>query len=372
MKKESFLLELQVLKEIAEILNEGTDLHSTLNCALAKLVQVTGLDTGWIFLIDKNRDYELVASHELPPALLNEEAKPMCNGDCWCVDKYNTGRLNKASNIMECKRLEDSIIHKWGETNGVTHHATVPLQAGEESFGLLNVAASNKLKFNQEELNLLGAVALQIGTAIKRIQLTEKVKEFELIQERNRLAKDLHDSVSQLLFSINVTAKAGANVSDNVKIKDTFNHIQQIAQEAQAEMKALIWQLRPQGIEKGIVSALINYGEMLGLKVISNVKGTTILPSKVEETLWRVGQEAFNNCRKHSGQNTIYLQLSISTKKVKMTIRDQGVGFICPKDVQIPTLGLKSMKERVESLKGSFLVESNLNKGTKITTNIPF
>nr|WP_088069937.1 GAF domain-containing sensor histidine kinase [Gottfriedia luciferensis] len=372
MKKEPFLLELQVLKEIAEILNEGTDLNSTLNCALAKLIQVTGLDTGWIFLIDKNGNFDLAASHELPPALMNKEAKPMHCGDCWCVDKYNTGRLNKASNIMECKRLEDSIIHNWGETNNVTHHATVPLQAGEESFGLLNVAASNKLKFDQEELNLLGAVALQIGTAIKRIQLTEKVKEIEVIQERNRLAKDLHDSVSQLLFSINVTAKAGMNVSDNQKVKDTFNQIQQIAQEAQAEMKALIWQLRPQGIEKGIVGALINYGEMLGLNVHSSVKGTSILPAKIEETLWRVGQEAFNNCRKHSGQNNIYIQLTISTKKVKMTIRDNGIGFVCPKDVQIPTLGLKSMKERVESIKGSFLVESELNKGTKITTSIPF
>ena len=60
MKKESFLLELQVLKEIAEILNEGTDLYSTLNCALAKLVQVTGLDTGWIFLIDKNGDFSAI------------------------------------------------------------------------------------------------------------------------------------------------------------------------------------------------------------------------------------------------------------------------------------------------------------------------
>jgi len=372
MKKESFLLELQVLKEIAEILNEGTDLYSTLNCALAKLIQVTGLDTGWIFLIDKNGNYELVASHELPPALTNEEIKPMCNGDCWCVSKYVQGRLNKASNIMECKRLEDSIIHKWGETNGVTHHATVPLQAGEESFGLLNVAASNKLQFEQEELNLLGAVALQIGTAIKRIQLTERVKEIEVIQERNRLAKDLHDSVSQLLFSINVTAKAGMNVSENQNIKDTFNHIQQIAQEAQAEMKALIWQLRPQGIEKGIVSALISYGEMLGLNVHRNVKGITVLPAKIEETLWRVGQEAFNNCRKHSGQTDIYLQLSSNSKNVKMIIQDKGVGFNCPSNVVIPTLGLKSMRERVESLKGSFKVDSELNKGTKITMNIPF
>lgn len=372
MKRESFLLELQVLKEIAEILNEGTDLHSTLHCALAKLIQVTGLDTGWIFLINNKGEYELVASHHLPPALTNEEIKPMCNGDCWCVNKYVQGRLNKASNIMECKRLEDSILNNWGETNGVTHHATVPLQAGEESFGLLNVAAANKTNFNQEELNLLGAVALQIGTAIKRIQLTERVKEIQVIEERNRLAKDLHDSVSQLLFSINVTAKAGINVSEDTRVKDTFKHIQQIAQEAQAEMKALIWQLRPQGIEEGLVCALKNYGEMIGLTVHSNVKGVTVLPSKIEETLWRVGQETFNNARKHSGQNEVYLQLSIRENDVTMTVKDNGVGFVCLESVAIPTLGLKSMRERIESINGTFQIDSELGKGTKISMKIPF
>ena len=123
---------------------------------------------------------------------------------------------------MECKRLEDSVIHEWGDTHDITHHATVPLQAGDERFGLLNVAAPHKIHFEQRELDLLGSVALQIGTAIKRIKLTQSQQEVKLIEERNRLAKDLHDSVNQLLFSINVTAKAGSSLAKDVQLKETF------------------------------------------------------------------------------------------------------------------------------------------------------
>ncbi|RBN37107.1 histidine kinase, partial [Priestia megaterium] len=176
-------------------------------------------------------------------------------------------------------------------------------------FGLLNVAAPHKIHFEQRELDLLGSVALQIGTAIKRIKLTQSQQEVKLIEERNRLAKDLHDSVNQLLFSINVTAKAGSSLAKDVQLKETFSLIQETAQHAQVEMKALIWQLRPQGLENGIVSALKSYGQMLGLNVTEQIKGVSVLPAVIEETLWRVGQEAFNNCRKHAGTADVHLNV---------------------------------------------------------------
>ncbi|MBP0724463.1 GAF domain-containing sensor histidine kinase [Bacillus sp. RG28] len=371
MDKQTFLSELKILKEIAEILNHGTDLKMMLNDALAKLLQVTGLGTGWIFFIDKNGNYELLASNHLPPALLNEEFKPMCTGDCWCVDKFIGGRLQKASNIMECKRLEDSILQNWGETWDLTHHATVPLFAGEEQFGLLNVASPHKTHFEQEELDLLSSVALQIGTAIKRILLTQKEQEIKLIEERNRLAKDLHDSVSQLLFSVSLSAKAGMTMSKEVAIKDTFSQIHEIAQNAQAEMKALIWQLHPKGLENGILSALKNYGEMIGLTVQIECNGISSLPSTIEEALWRIGQEAFNNCKKHSNQQNVILQLTIKDNNVKMVIIDYGTGFNSSVKKELPSLGLKNMKERTEKVSGTFSIKSKIGKGTKIEVKIP-
>lgn len=132
MKSQNHLSELVILKEIAETLNNGTDIKLVLNDVLAKLLEITGFATGWIFLLDEHENYELVASVNLPPALLNETHTPMINGNCWCLDRYKDGRLDKAVNIIGCKRLEDAIENQWGETFGLTHHASVPLKSGNE------------------------------------------------------------------------------------------------------------------------------------------------------------------------------------------------------------------------------------------------
>lgn len=187
--------DLLTLKVIAETLNRSNDLHDMLQSVLEKLLDVTGLTTGWIFLVDQKPEYTFVASHNLPPALSRKNKKPMCHGVCFCLSDYWRGRLNEPVNVIECKRLEDAKKYHWGDRCGLTHHATVPLAAGGERFGILNVAAPNKEHFNEQELTLLQSVAYQIGTAVKRIRLSRQQQELTLIEERNRLARDLHDFV---------------------------------------------------------------------------------------------------------------------------------------------------------------------------------
>lgn len=369
---EKHLSELKVLKEIAELLNRGTELQGTLSEVLKKLLSVTGLQTGWIFLIDGSGRFELAAKENLPPVLSEHRNTLMCSGDCWCINRYNNGRLDKATNIIECKRLEIAIEQRLGDTCGLTHHATVPLKAGDEKFGLLNVGSPFKTRFNHEELALLESVALQIGTALKRINLTQKEQEIALTAERNRLAKDLHDSVNQLLFSLSLTARGGMEMTKDTEVKETFGYIQDLAQEALNEMRALIWQLRPRGLEKGIVSALTSYGDMLGLTVNVNVNGVIHLPSTIEEGLWRIGQEALANCKKHSGQANVHLLIKAGQNQISLEIKDNGCGFHYDETKDLPSLGLKSMKDRTESLGGTFQIKSETDKGTIIQVNIPF
>jgi two-component system NarL family sensor kinase len=362
--------ELQTLKTIAETLNEANDLEEMLHTVLKQLMHVTQLECGWIFLIDEKGAYSLVADHELPPALIWENKKPMCEGDCWCLNRYNDGRLERAVNIIECKRLEDAMEEKWGDTKGITHHATVPLRAGDEKFGLLNVASPNKTYFTNEELALLESVAFQIGTAIKRIKLVENEQKLALLAERNRLARDLHDSVNQLLFSLMLTARGAKEMTTDEQMQETLDYIQQLAQEALQEMRSLIWQLRPQGLENGVASALMNYGNMLGLNVEMDIQGVIDLPNDVEECLWRVGQEALNNCKKHAGVSTVSIFIAVKNKQVKMKITDKGCGFNY-RDEEMPSLGLKSMKERIEAMNGTFHIKSAIGKGTTVQTMIP-
>ena len=364
--------EIGILKEIAELLNEGTDTKVVLSGVLKKLLHVTGLQTGWIFLIDENGGYQLAADEALPPALANNHKHRMCQGECWCVNKYNNRKLNKASNIMECKRIEDVLEEKAGETCGLTHHATVPLRAGQERFGILNVGSPNKTHFQKNELALLEAVAYQIGTALKRIKLTLWEQETALVAERNRLARDLHDSVNQLLFSLSLTARAGVEMTQTDEVKQTFSYIQDLAQEALGEMRALIWQLRPQGLENGLVSALRSYADMLGLSIETKVTGAASIPGKVEEALWRIGQEALANCKKHSQTTETILLFHASKDGVEMTIKDAGCGFHYEDNLEIPSLGLKNMKSRTEALNGTFQLKSKPGSGTVIQIHIPF
>ncbi|MFE8703152.1 GAF domain-containing sensor histidine kinase [Cytobacillus sp. FJAT-54145] len=363
--------EVTILKEIAELLNEGTEISQILSEVLKKLLHVTGLQTGWIFLIDEKGNYQLSAKENLPPALSVNYCERMCKGDCWCIDRYNDGRLDKATNIIECKRIEDILEQKLGETNELTHHASVPLRAGSEKFGVLNVGSPNKRIFSTDELALLESIAFQIGTALKRIKLTHQEQENALTAERNRLARDLHDSVNQLLFSLSLTARGGMEMTADEEVRETFSYIQDLAQNALSEMRALIWQLSPRGLENGLVSALNSYGQMLGLKVNSDVKGIICLPCKVAETLWRIGQEALANCKKHSQQSEVSIEVVTAKNLVTMTISDNGCGFYYDEQNELPSLGLKSMKDRTELHNGSFILKSTPGVGTVIQVSIP-
>ncbi|WP_421385398.1 GAF domain-containing sensor histidine kinase [Bacillus salacetis] len=363
---------IHLLKEIAELLNEETELKQMLSCALQVLLNGSDFTTGWIFFIDESGGHSLEAYHNLPTSLADEGCGLLRNGGCWCVNRFRAGKLTKASNIIECQRIEKSIAENRGDTGNIVYHATVPLQSGNESFGLLNVAAPGKTHFHEHELALLESVAFQIGSAIKRIILTKKEQEVALMQERNRLARDLHDSVNQLLFSLTLTARGGTMLSEEQDIKETFSTIQSLAQEALSEMRALIWQLKPHGLENGFSEAVKGYAGMLGMDVIVKVEGVVALPSKIEEALWRIGQEAINNAKKHSGEDIIYFHLKTFPKMVTLYIEDKGCGFHYNPAQKIPSLGIQGMRERVMQLGGNFHLQSEPDDGTKISVEIPY
>ncbi|WP_459503588.1 GAF domain-containing sensor histidine kinase [Bacillus sp. C1] len=361
---------LEALKEIAELLNEATDLQEMLEKVLHTLLQVMNLQTGWIFFIDEKGTYRMLVDRNLPPALTWRGKKPMCEGDCWCVNRFVNGRLEKATNIIECKRIEDAIEYNWGETDEITHHATVPLRAGSERFGLLNVASPRKTYFSEEELALLEAIAFQIGTTIQRIQLVEKERKYVVVAERNRLARDLHDSVKQLLFSIMLTARGTLDMTKDKTLQDMLSYIGELSQEALEEMTLLIWQLRPEGLEKGLAEAVHNYGKLLGMQVAIRIDGVISIGDEIEEVLWRVSQEALHNCKKHASCESVSVYLKTENNKLNFQIEDDGIGFVREK-VRDSALGLKSMKERIELMKGTFRIKTKPGQGTKIEIQLP-
>lgn len=359
-----------LLKEIAELLNEETSMERMLQGAVGKLLENSHFETAWIFFIDGKGKHQLVAHAHLPDALAESGCRHLKKGGCWCVKRYHDGDLEKASNIIACQRIENARAES-GKAGNISHHATVPLQSGQERFGLLNIAAADTVRFSEGELALLESVAFQIGSAIKRIVLTKQEQELALVKERNRLARDLHDSVNQLLFSVTLTARGGIEMAESEAMKGTFRDIQHLSQEALNEMRALIWQLRPKGLESGLLDAIKAYGEMLGLSMETKVTGVIQLPSRIEETLFRIGQEALNNIRKHAGTSSAKLYVTVTPTDVLMVIKDEGRGF-SPAGAVIPSIGIQSIRDRAKTEGGTADWSSELGKGTEILVRIPY
>lgn len=361
-----------LLKEIAELLNEEMDMSRMLDGAIRKLLNGSTFETAWIFFINEKGKHQLVAQANLPPALEDNECRHLQKGGCWCVKRYHNGELEKASNIIACQRIENAMPKNVQQQGSITHHATVPLQSGEEKFGLLNIAAPDTVEFSKDELALLESVAFQIGSAIKRIGLTRQEQELALVKERNRLARDLHDSVNQLLFSVTLTARGGVEMTEDATVQNTFRDIQHLTQEALNEMRALIWQLRPKGLESGLLEAIKGYGEMLGITVETKVTGVIQLPSRIEEALFRISQEALNNVRKHAGVHQAELYLSVTATDVLLVIKDEGRGFAVDLHLNLPSIGIQSIRDRVKAEGGTADWSSEIGKGTEILVRIPY
>ncbi|TGB03863.1 GAF domain-containing sensor histidine kinase [Halobacillus salinus] len=500
--------ELQTLRLIAETLNQSNNVEHMMQTVLEKLLNLTQLQAGWMFFTNQRGDYSLVADHRLPEALSRHRKQPMCQGSCYCLNKYWNGELTGPINIIECKRLDEAVQHNTGDTEGITHHATIPLVAGAERFGVLNVASPGKTHFTQEELTLLQSVAFQIGTAIKRtklydaqqqraehlatlnelvrtlweasdhqqliketvdrlrsgygfetaafftyqggelvlrsmegdftndssaqvteafqqgktissssmisvpltvkkqplgvlyaqseesftsadkevmdalaghvalayesISVQEKRAEVLLYEERNRLARDLHDSVNQKLFSLSLTARGAKEVvKEDESLKELLSEMQSLSQESMREMRSLIWQLRPIGIEEGLLSALKKYGSHLRIEIDFDVEDIPHLSHSTQEALWRISQEALNNVHKHSGVSKAWVKLKAVETGVELKVQDLGKGFRSP-NKSCRTLGLTSMRERAQLLGGTLEWKSEIGQGTTIQVFIPW
>ncbi|WP_052363680.1 histidine kinase [Geomicrobium sp. JCM 19037] len=241
---------LHVQREISETLNESTDIFETLQSCLEKLLKMMNLSTGWIFLLYHHDDYELASYHQLPPALNKNDQAIMkqqdgCS-DCYCLNRYREGRLAQAVQSIRCARLSDALsLDKHADTNGLTHHASVPLTVRGSKVGLLNLATPGMRDFEKEELLLLESIAYQIGATVERIRLYHKQSDLLITNERTRLARDLHDSVKQKLFALSLTSKGiEALCKDLPAITDAAKDVGTLSQEALQEMQSLIWQLR--------------------------------------------------------------------------------------------------------------------------------
>jgi signal transduction histidine kinase len=207
--------------------------------------------------------------------------------------------------------------------------------------------------------------------------LYEQAQELASLQERQRLARELHDSVSQVLYSIGLGAHTArvALESDPQQAVASIDYVLSLTEAGLAEMRALIFELRPESLElEGLVAALSRLVAVLRtrykLTVNVDVEEDPHLPLEIKQALYRIAQEALHNIVKHARASVVELRLSELANEVILEVRDNGKGF--DTSASFPGhLGLRSMRERATKMGGTFTIESLPGQGTCIVVRVP-
>ena len=213
----------------------------------------------------------------------------------------------------------------------------------------------------------------------ERIRLEEKNKELAVVEERNRIARELHDSVSQSLFGISLNLNTLELIleSQPAKAKALIGQVKEMVEEAQREMRLMIYGLQPSVLrEKGFFEALETLGELFStryqLEVTSLLEGDeTRIDHRTQLALYRVVQEALHNIVKHARATKAQVSLTIQEGEVVARIEDNGQGFDTSARSEAPVLAWRGMKERISALQGDFHLNPVVGKGTTITVRIP-
>ena len=218
----------------------------------------------------------------------------------------------------------------------------------------------------------------QLNPVDENLQLLTAAQNRAIQQERQRLARDLHDSVTQALYGVTLHAEAAIRLlasGDLATVAEYLREVQDTAQEALEEMRLLIFELRPAVLERvGLVAALqarldaVEGRAKLQTKLV--VEGVSALPAPVEQALYRIAQEALNNTHKHAHARSISIHLQQTQSHIILEIHDDGIGFDPAMAHEKGGLGLCGIAERVAQLGGQFTVQSTLDGGTQLCVEI--
>ncbi|MEU9991753.1 GAF domain-containing sensor histidine kinase [Streptomyces sp. NPDC048045] len=261
----------------------------------------------------------------------------------------------------------------------------LPIKDGEDVLGALFLANKRCPKpegscgFTEEDEELLAILAQHAAIALTNARLYERSRELTIAEERSRLAHELHDAVSQKLFSLRLTAQAAAALVDRdpARAKGELHQVAALAAEAADELRAAVVELRPAALdEDGLIATLRTQIQVLdrahSAHVSFDATGLRALPAAQEEAVLRVAQEALHNALRHSGADHVHVSVERRGHGAVLRVTDDGTGFD-PTAVRRAGrhLGLVSMRDRAGGAGGTLTVGSAPGKGTTIEMEVP-
>lgn len=270
-------------------------------------------------------------------------------------------------------------IHRFLPHVGWDILVAIPLGTASQTYGALHLYYRPESEPSTEEIGFLSAVADQMAVAVENAALLAESRQTGALLERQRLARELHDSVSQALFSMTLHARTAQlamerqNLPAEGPLGRAVAQLRELTSGALAEMRALIFELRPGALaEEGLASALrrqaaaIGAREGLPIDVVDRAGARLPLDASAEEHLYRMVLEALHNTLKHAAATRAVTTLDQTDAQVVITVHDDGCGFDTDRDFS-GHLGLRTMRERAASIGGELRIDSVSGVGTTVT-----
>jgi signal transduction histidine kinase len=365
------------------------EIHDTLYAVLKSTISVMDLQTGWVYLRDPERDaYHLASWYNVPPDLETHLLQKKPTAHCTCQMALVAGTLPAEASIQSCEKLQS--CQAFGSQN---KHITIPIQAREQNFGVMNLLCPTAYILSDDDLNLLSDIGAQTSEIVANAWLRLKLAEKELSrqalleslveaqeEERRRLARELHDGSGQMLTGLLVRIKTLEKKADSPEVRDGLTTMLDMVAETIDQLRDLSHRLRPAALEEfGLPVALEtlvdDISDDAGLTITYNfdLNGVT-LPAGIEVTLYRIAQECLTNIIRHAQASNVTINLDQPGDLVCMRVEDDGIGF---DPLQITAvsgqrhLGIISMYERAAIVGGKLDVFSAPGQGTAILVSVP-
>jgi len=347
--------EIQMLLNVSAVANRSLDLDDMLETTLDLIVTLLDASRVGVMLADESSG-ELEARVLRPPQVISDQDLQQIMEACLAV--------------IEQKK---AIFIEADPENGMLEPgALLPLQIHDQVLGVLVIIGKRGGRFIRQQQSLFLSVADQLGVAIENARLYEKVEQSAITMERSRLARDLHDAVTQTLFSASLIAEVIPKLweKDPDEGRRRLEEVRQLTRGALSEMRTLLLELRPTTLFDteliDLVTHLVNAfiaRTRLQVKYIKEVDGNP--PPFVNEVFYRVAQETFNNIVKHADATQVDVNLLCKPEQVELTIKDNGCGFD-PEEIPADHLGIGIMQERAKEINADLTIYSQPLKGTKV------
>lgn len=370
--------ELATLNTIAEVVSRSLDLREIMGAALLKALEVMRMDNGTAYSLqdsdDSDEDKLLIptARYGLSDEFAQRVGSRRVRGTAIQIAAQKQQPL-----VWSVDNYPDPALGELLQLEGVRQVINVPLFAKGKFVGIMNLGTRHERVVTPEELTLLGAIGHQVAIAVENAHLYDRAEQSAALAERTRLARELHDSVTQQLYSVTLYAEAAQLLltsGDHATAAGHLRELRDTAREALGEMRLLIFELRPLALEKqGLAEALQERLETVeargGIKPDLRVQGAEQLSRKVQQEFYHIAREALNNVVKHAHAHHVRVALIASFAETCLEIADDGAGFD-PAALPSHGLGLVGIKERVQRIGGTLEIVSAPGQGTTVRVRI--